>query len=106
MQSQFSLEKKHTRFLTPWGPPDTGQSAIIKMGGGILGMGMGGSTNHVGKVMGGETKSSGSVEHPTQNCFPGFGIILDSCWTHFGFTLDSSWDHFGIISELFFIVFV
>ena len=67
------------------------------MGGGIFGDGDGGKTNDVGKVMGGETKSSGSVEHPTQNCFPGFGIILDSCWTHFGFTLDSSWDHFGIM---------
>ena len=106
MQSQFSLEKKHTRFLTPWGPPDTGQSAIIKWGEVFWGWGWGGSTNDVGKVMGGETKSSGSVEHPTQNCFPGFGIILDSCWTHFGFTLDSSWDHFGIICLSCFIVFL
>ena len=54
--------------------------------------------------MGGETKSSGSVEHPTQNCFPGFGIILDSCWTHFGFTLDSSWDHLGIFVDNLLIV--
>ena len=69
------------------------------------GEGEGGSTNDVGKVMGGETKSSGSVEHPTQNCFLGFGIILDSCWTHFGFTLDSSWDHFGILFESLFLLF-
>ena len=61
------------------------------------GDGDGWSTNDVGKVMGGETKSSGSVEHPTQNCFPGFGIVLGSFLYIFWINLGSFWDNFVIV---------
>ena len=104
MQSQFSLEKKHTRFLTPWGPPDTGQSAIIKWGGGILGMGMGGQQMMLGRSWEGKQKVWDRWSIPLRIVSQALG----SFWIHVGltvrFTLDSSWNHFGIILDHVWIV--
>ena len=94
MQSQFSLEKKHTRFLTPWGPPDTGQSAIIKWGGILgMGMGMGGQQMMLGRSWEGKQKVRDRWSIPLRIV----SQVLGSFWIHVGLTLVSLWTHLGII---------
>ena len=100
MQSQFSLEKKHTRFLTPWGPPDTGQSAIIKWGEVFWGWGWGwgGQQMMLGRSWEGKQKVRDRWSIPLRIV----SQVLGSFWIHVGLTLVSLWTHLGIIWEYVF----
>ena len=101
MQSQFSLEKKHTRFLTPWGPPDTGQSAIIKWGEVFWGWGWGGGQQMMlGRSWEGKQKVRDRWSIPLRIV----SQVLGSFWIHVGLTLVSLWNriHTGIILEYVF----